>query len=317
MDNSIIKQTDIFQKCKATSNSLTIPDGLRFEEWEKLGHYLNFIESSVQWWIGDWLNYGEKKYGEMYTQVLDETNYKYGTLRDAKWISNKFELSFRKDNVSFTHHKEVASLEPKQREKLLNLAKKEDLSIKQLKTEVRNVKLQLVNPPQLPQNKYQVIYADPPWKYDFSETTTREIENQYPTMKLIDICNLNIKDISADDSVLLLWVTSPKLLEGIEVINSWGFNYRTSLVWVKDKIGMGYYVRSRHELLLIAKKGNLPVPQPSDRPDSAIMAKRGKHSKKPEIVYELIEKMYKQLKKIELFSRKERKGWKAWGNQVQ
>lgn len=164
--------------------------------------------------------------------------------------------------------------------------------------------------------RYNVIYADPPWRYDHSVSTSRDIENQYPTMNLDEICALPIGDISAEDCVLFLWVTSPKLEDSLRVINSWGFAYRTCAVWVKDKIGMGYYFRQQHELLLVATKGSLPTPEPSNRCSSVIDGDRVEHSKKPESVYGIIEEMYPEFTKVELFSRQSREGWDAWGNQV-
>ncbi len=164
--------------------------------------------------------------------------------------------------------------------------------------------------------KFNVIYADPPWEYDFSASDNRKIENQYPTMPLEKICALPVGEIAAEDCVLFLWATSPKLREALQVIDDWGFEYKTSMVWVKDQIGMGYYARQKHEWLLIAARGNLPVPLPDNRPHSVIEAPRGKHSEKPEEFYSVIETMYPEYPKIELFSRKNRKGWASWGNQA-
>jgi N6-adenosine-specific RNA methylase IME4 len=101
------------------------------------------------------------------------------------------------------------------------------------------------------------------------------------------------------------------------VIKAWGFTYKTGLVWVKDKIGMGYWARMRHELLLIAVRGEMPTPHESARPDSVIDAPRGEHSAKPPRVYDIIDAMYPELTKIELFSRAPapREKWSAHGNQ--
>lgn len=162
---------------------------------------------------------------------------------------------------------------------------------------------------------FPIIYADPPWRYEHSETDSRKIENQYPTMELDQICGLPINQVAADDCLLFMWATSPKLHEAMSVIDTWGFDYRTCMVWIKDKIGMGYYARQKHELLLIAKRGEIPPPLPANRPDSVISAARGKHSEKPEEVYEIIERMYPELPKIELFCRRRREGWEAWGNE--
>ena len=162
---------------------------------------------------------------------------------------------------------------------------------------------------------YPVIFADPPWRYDYAETDTRAIENQYPTMPIEDICALPVASIATDDCVLFLWATSPKLIEALDVVKAWGFTYKTCMVWAKDKIGMGYYARQQHELLLIATRGAPPTPAPADRPSSVITATRGEHSAKPDEFYAVIERMYPALPKVELFCRSSRDGWSAWGNQ--
>jgi|GEM_PF-981964 len=164
-------------------------------------------------------------------------------------------------------------------------------------------------------SRYALLYADPPWRYDFAVSSSREIENQYPTMDIEDICSLPVPEITAEDAVLFLWATSPKLTESLRVMQSWGFTYKTCMVWVKDKIGMGYYARQRHEILLIGTRGHLPTPEPSTRPDSVITAPRGKHSAKPVEAYELLEAMYPGAAKVEIFCRSPRDGWHVWGNQ--
>jgi N6-adenosine-specific RNA methylase IME4 len=162
---------------------------------------------------------------------------------------------------------------------------------------------------------FPVVYADPPWRYEHSQTANREIENHYPTMTLEEICALPVGDIVTPDSILFLWTTSPKLEESMQVIAAWGFTYRTCLVWVKDKIGMGYYARQRHELLLVAKRGSIPVPDTDARFDSVIECPRVEHSKKPDVVYGMIDKMYPHFDKVELFARQTTDGWYTWGNQ--
>ena len=162
---------------------------------------------------------------------------------------------------------------------------------------------------------FPVIYADPPWRYDVVESESRAIENHYPTMSNEDIYALPIQSLCTDDAVLFLWATSPKLVEAIQVVAAWGFTYKTCMVWVKDKIGMGYYARQQHELLLIATRGAPPTPAPADRPSSIVNATRDAHSAKPAEFYSVIERMYPALPKIELFCRSPRDGWSAWGNQ--
>lgn len=164
--------------------------------------------------------------------------------------------------------------------------------------------------------EFPVLYADPPWQYEHVETTDlRAIENQYTTMTAGALADLAVP--VAEHAVLFLWATNPKLPEALSVMDAWGFAYRTNMVWVKDRIGMGYYARGQHELLLIGKRGELPVPAPSDRPASVIQAPRTEHSAKPEIVYDLIERMYPGLAKVELFQREPRDGWVGWGHQAE
>ncbi len=163
--------------------------------------------------------------------------------------------------------------------------------------------------------KYPVIYCDPPWRYDYAATESRAIENQYPTMALDEICALPVSEIAHSDCVLFMWTTSPKLEESMQVIAAWGFTYKTCAVWDKQKIGMGYYFRQRHELLLVATKGAPPAPLPSARPDSVFSFPRGEHSSKPQEVAQLIEAMYPDFEKIEMFCRAPRHGWAVWGNQ--
>jgi len=166
--------------------------------------------------------------------------------------------------------------------------------------------------------KFSVILADPPWRYEFSATKSRAIESHYPSMAVEDICGLDVTRHFADDAVLFLWSTNPKHEEALQVLEAWGFRLVTIAVWVKDKIGMGYYFRSQHELLLVGKRGNLPVPKAPDRPSSVIHGKRTKHSAKPEVVYELIEQMYLDLPKLELFGRREpfNANWTVWGKEA-
>lgn len=169
-------------------------------------------------------------------------------------------------------------------------------------------------PPPLPEGTFDVLLADPPWQYDFAETASRQIENQYPTRDVEWIAAL--EPPSAPNAVLYLWATAPKLREALQVMEAWGFRYVTDLVWVKDKIGMGYWARGRHELLLVGTKGEPGAPEPADRPDSVIEAPRGKHSAKPAVVYELIETAMPDRAYLELFARTERDGWTSWGNEL-
>jgi N6-adenosine-specific RNA methylase IME4 len=116
--------------------------------------------------------------------------------------------------------------------------------------------------------------------------------------------------------LLFLWVPAPILREAFQVIDSWGFTYRTGAVWDKTKIGAGHWFRQQHEHLLLGRRGEFPTPPDSVRPASIIRAPRREHSRKPDEAYALVEAMYPDLPKIELFARFARKGWHAWGNEA-
>ena len=172
--------------------------------------------------------------------------------------------------------------------------------------------------------KYQIIYADPPWRYEHPPigSKNRAIENHYPTMPLEEIKVLKVP--SENNSVLFLWATAPKLKECIEVMESWGFQYRTNMIWDKVKIGMGYWFRNQHELLLVGLKGKFSPPIPQLRKSSIYTESRTEHSKKPKYFREWINKCFPNATKIELFARKPEtlfedkswEGWDVWGNEV-
>jgi N6-adenosine-specific RNA methylase IME4 len=164
-----------------------------------------------------------------------------------------------------------------------------------------------------------VLYADPPWHfevYNEESRVERAAGNHYSTMSLDKICALPVLSLASPDAALFMWTTVPHLRESFDVLVAWGFKYKTHIVWVKDKIGLGYFVRNQHELLLVATRGDMPSPSPANRPPSVIHAPRREHSRKPDEAYELIERMYPELPKIELFARQARAGWAAWGNEL-
>ena len=171
--------------------------------------------------------------------------------------------------------------------------------------------------------KYNVIYADPPWTFKtFSDKgKDRSPENHYNVMSLKDICNLPISKIANDNSVLLMWVVDPLLDKAFQVINAWGFKYKTvGFTWAKTNkksmgffTGLGYWTRGNPEMCLLATKGkpkriSKSVPQ-------LVVEQRREHSRKPDIMYNHIENLLEG-PYIELFARTQRNGWDSWGNQT-
>jgi N6-adenosine-specific RNA methylase IME4 len=168
----------------------------------------------------------------------------------------------------------------------------------------------------LPQKRYGVLYADPPWKFEvYSEDTGqgRAAESHYDTMPVEDIAKIDIPSLAADDCVLFLWATAPTLPEAFVLLAAWGFRYRTHCVWAKDKIGLGFWFRNQHEILIVAAKGDIPAPAHGTQWSSLIEAKRGAHSSKPDVFYELVDSYFPTLPKLELFARSRWRDWDVWG----
>lgn len=318
MSNEIIEKNAALSidGCKLTSKGATFDNNLPFEKWQAIGSTLRFLEKSVLFWIGDWINYGEKAYGEKYAQAMESTGYDYQTLRDAAYVASNVELSLRNDKLSFNHHKAVAPLEKDQQEMFLNKAQAEEMPYRELRSEIQ--KDRVAKNIRLPTSKYRVIYADPPWQYGDSKAHLPKTSaaNHYPTMSIEELCAMSINSICCDDAVLFMWVTSPLLKECFPVIEAWGFEYKTSFVWDKIKHNMGHYNSVRHELLLVCTKGQC-TPENKKLYDSVVCIERSEtHSQKPSEFRDLIEDLYPSGKKIELFSRNKVKGWDAFGNEI-
>jgi len=175
--------------------------------------------------------------------------------------------------------------------------------------------------PDLPDAKYRIVYADPPWKYNDSGVITDNdnyghAERHYPTMTIEQLCLLPIKSLVEDDAVLFLWTTSPLLEESFSVIKAWGFEYKTSFVWDKVKHNFGHYNSVRHEFLLVCTRGSC-TPDNLKLHDSVQQIERTeKHSEKPEEFRSIIDEIYTHGKRIELFARAQHIGWDVWGNQA-
>ena len=172
----------------------------------------------------------------------------------------------------------------------------------------------------LPQKRYGVIVADPEWSFEpWSQETgmDRAADNHYPTSPTEVIAGRPVASIAADDCVLFLWATVPMLPQALRVMAAWGFEYKTNFIWAKDRIGTGYWNRNKHELLLVGVRGKPPAPAPGTQSESVLHAPVGRHSAKPELFLELIERYFPTLPKIELNRRGlARPGWDAWGNEA-
>jgi len=174
---------------------------------------------------------------------------------------------------------------------------------------------------EFPNKKYNIIYADPPWKYK-EDWGNGSYKHTYKAMDIEEIKNLPVKKISDEKAHLYLWVTNPFLREGLDVCEAWGFEYKTLITWVKTyknkvpEMGMGYYFRSSTEHIIFGVRGKMKIKNKITKNVIIEPNDRKLHSKKPDSVREMIVRCSGDLPRIELFARERVEGWDAWGNEL-
>jgi N6-adenosine-specific RNA methylase IME4 len=318
-----------------TPTGLRLPEDLSFDDWRNLGRNLLALEKSVGWWVGDWVREGdERDWGQMYVEAEGITGKAYKTLRNSAWVANAFDLSRRRDKLSFKHHAEVASLPPSVADAMLDEAEKNQWSTRELRAAVSQFKvrdrLEIDVSPDVSHEdsgctvndlfalvetgkKFGTIYADPPWLYD-NQGTRGATGNHYSGMTVEELCALPVKNLAAEDAHLHLWTTNGFLFECPKIFEAWGFEFRSSFVWVKPEMGMGNYWRNSHEILLTAIRGDAKSFNVHNIM-SWLECSRSEHSTKPEKVREFIE-LASPPNRLELFARARRDGWLVWGNDI-
>ena len=173
--------------------------------------------------------------------------------------------------------------------------------------------------------QYNILYCDPPWQYFVwkGKGKGRSAEHHYGTMPVSDICALPVERIAAPDSALFLWVTCPCLPYAFDVLDAWGFTYKTAaFVWIKknkkaDSLfwGLGHWTRANAEICLLATKGSPKRISKSVR--QLIVSPVEEHSKKPDEVRDRIVQLFGDVPRVELFARQRAEGWDAWGNEIE
>jgi N6-adenosine-specific RNA methylase IME4 len=325
---------------RKTSVSLELPE----KDWSAWGPTLKSVEHSIMWWIGDWLLFGESrklKWGEKYTKAEEATGRSYGVLAQAKYVADKYDFSSRLEKLGWAHHQAAASVTPDVRRDLLRQAADCGWSVRELKAKVSQANaaktmgadgiveecvvqdlhryVELIRSGEKP--TFGAIYADPPWQYD-NQGTRAATGNHYNGMSIEELCALPVKDLAAESSHLHLWTTNGFLFECPRIFDAWGFEFRTSFVWVKPQIGIGNYWRNAHEIMLTGVRGDAKRYNDHSMSswlergeDSWVKCDRGAHSEKPEQVRALIERASPG-PYLELFARKSVERWSVWGNQI-
>ena len=164
---------------------------------------------------------------------------------------------------------------------------------------------------------YPVVCGDFPWEDQTwsDEGMARHPANHYPTMSIDEIKALEVPALS--HAIFFLWATTQMLDQQLDVLTHFGFRYVSHWIWDKGVAGKGHWSRGRHELLLIGRRGtDVGPPLPSDRRPSVWECPRGKHSEKPDEIYDYIARVYPGIDKLEMFARDPRPGWDVWGNET-
>jgi len=274
---------------------------------------------------------GSKKLEEKLSEIGKE-NEKLSQGRGIKGLSivdkpfekhNTRKIIADKLNMSETKIARANVVIKKAPEEVKEKIRKGDMTIsrayKDIKKEERKQKYEenINKTPELKDKKYRIIYADPPWKYN--DKLIEEYggaEKHYNTLSIAELCDLPIMELTEENAVLFLWVTSPLLQDSFRIIESWGFKYKTSFVWDKVKHNMGHYNSVRHEFLLVCTKGSC-TPDNIKLYDSVQTIERtSKHSEKPEEFRNIIDDIYRVGNRIELFARVKKDKWDSYGNEL-
>lgn len=260
-----------------------ISDNISFEQWEHCGEWIKRANGSVHFWLGDWLNYGEKKWGEKYSQVLEDTGIDYGVLRNDAYVAGKVDLSRRRDNLSFAHHQDIADLRPEEQEKLLDIAEKEKINSK----DFRKIKQKFVSDSKrlpaptiidsnlicgdavaelskLADASIDCVVTDPPYGIDYQSnrrTATEKLDkidndNTDAFALLANVCEVLKAKVKPDSH--LYFFTSWKVYCEFETVISDYFDIKNLIVWDKMNHGTGDLdgnFAEQHELIIFATTG--------------------------------------------------------------
>jgi DNA modification methylase len=274
----------VIGKFRLAETGLIVDGDPTYEEWEMCGEFLKQAEKAVQFWIGDWVNYGERKWGEMYAQALEATDNEYQTLANYKYVADNVDFSRRRENLSFSHHAEVAKLPPEQQEVFLEKASEQGLSVRELRQEIWRAKTQEENRKLLPIDlgktvrlkvmrgdmldivpiigKFDLIVADPP--YNVTDWDWDRIGDGFlnEVREWLTVCKNALADCHH-----LFWFCSPKYAADTEMIfRELGLPIRSRIVWHRRNMAMGSDAKDKFidSWEMILHTGNKPLNWPEE-----------------------------------------------------
>lgn len=295
----------------------------KLEQWVQAMRFATAANDAAPYWIGDLLTHaeGREDWREKMDQAIATTGLAKQTLENYQYIARHVEEPERAIAPSPAHAAEVAKLDRPEQTKYLDKANTEGWTRNELRRRIRaDQRARIIDGQALLEGMYRVIYADVPWIYGDRRAITDSAayggaDKHYEGMTIEQLCALPVEAHATPAAVLFMWVTSPMLAAVWPVIDAWGFEYKTSIVWDKVLGNYGHYVRVHHEILLICTRGSCLPDAPTPMPDSVQVIRRGdEHSAKPDEFRTLIQKLYTRGPYLELFGRKRVDGWTVFGN---
>jgi N6-adenosine-specific RNA methylase IME4 len=299
-----------------TTTALTLPADLSFERWEQVGETLGRIGRAHQWWIGDWINFGERAYGEKYAQAIEDTGLDYQTTANLAWVAGKVQSSWRQETLSWSHHQEVAKLEPAEQKRWLKRAVAEGWSSKELRREIKRPNE--LDPPAPAKGTFSTLVIDPPWPMEKIEREVRPNQAaplDYRTMSEDELrAWTEPVERAAENAHLYLWTTHRFLPLALELTETWGFNYQCLLTWVKNVGITPFSWMYSTEIVVFARRGSLDLLVKGRRLD--FQAKVREHSRKPDEFYDLVRDVSPG-PRIDMFARGPHDGFETLGNETE
>lgn len=291
---------------------------------EQFAGALEFSVSAQEaspYWVGDLWNYGEGRADwreKLEQQIRSTSGHTHKTLINLGYIARSVAPAARAIALSPAHAAEVAPLTPGEQIEWLEKTRGEEWTVRELRLELKAARRRKVIEGQaVLEGLYRVIYADPPWQYGDRPPSGKGAAEHYPAMTIAEICGLPVEAHATPDAVLFLWTTAPLLLQNPgprDVLESWGFTYKTCRIWDKVAHGFGHYFEVRHELLIVATRGSCTPDRPTPMLPSVVTERRSDvHSEKPESFRRDIQRLYDG-PYLELFGRVPIENWTVFGN---
>lgn len=312
---------------RLTSTGVIVPAGVRpsIDEYTGTFDFVARVHKFSGFWLADLIAYADTRpeWKEKIDQIIDAEVLDEDSVKQYRYVAKNCPPENRVEGVAYGHHAAVASLPGEDQTAWLEKSKEQGWTQRELKENIRAAeRTKVIDGQAKLQGMYRVIYADPPWKYGDSGATKDgslgKAERHYLGMTIEELCRLPVQAHAMPNSILFMWVTAPLLLQNPgprDVIEAWGFEYKTCFVWDKVLGMRGHYSHVTHELVIVATRGSCLPDVPTPQTKSILVERRSnKHSEKPATMRTIIEKHWTRGPYVELFGRERVEGWDVFGN---